>query len=507
MDLVQPSVLSSEETENALLPKIDSIPDEPLPDDPTAHRWSSLVCYIAPLMLLMLVNSAIDSSLMVLAPLYTESEFIAGSVITCIDIGMLTASPFMGSCIDRTSAEFLVITSSLVRTAALVALSFLSHSTVSWLGFAIVYGWTVSAASICVNVFMSRWIPAANRGRSSALINGGRRIGNCIGPLIAGHLGTFDRSMSVTIAISMMSSVVVCCLMTPPNIKIRDRHSLVADGSWTYLKHAKAQTIGCKMCNIWNWFIPRHHSEQKRFGMCFVWTHYAMLLLKMGIFTAGLKWVRITRKLLITFRAQDIGLTKKEIGSVNSISFVPESVLFPLAGYVMDKCGRRGSAIPGLALFVVALSLVAWTETFEELIGIGVLFGIADGITTGLTSTMIADLAPTECRAEFLSQYQFFSTMAAVLNPVVIGILCSKISLKSAAISSASVGGFALFWITCIMEEPQHHRQRELLKAQLPLLVQDEAVGADQQSNRHSLESLPGNISVAKMAEMRGLPL
>lgn len=448
---------SCEDSDGALL----SSKSDDQHNAPVTHRWSTLVCYIVPVFLIVLVYAIVDSALMILTPLYTKDAFIAGLVITFIGIGMVSASPFMGGCIDRTSAEFVVIAASLVRTAALVALSFFPDFTASWIAFAFIYGLTVCAFQICVNVFMARWIPTSRRGRSAALINGGRRIGNCIGPMIAGHLSTFTMSMMTTITVSMMSILVVCCLMVPPSFVMHPHDATVPDGSCGSFKHLKAKTIGIRMCNLRNWIVPRHNSGKRQLGMVYVWRHYGKSLLMISIFSVGLNWVRISRKLLLTFRAQEMGLTKGQIGSVSSISYLPESVLFPFAGYLMDKYGRKATAIPGLTLFVVALSLISWTMNFEMLAGLGVVFGFADGITAGLLMALIADIAPTEGRSEFLGQYQIFCNLAKVLGPVVIGTLCAHTSLRTAALSSAIVGAFTLFWISCIMKEPRIQSQSE----------------------------------------------
>eukprot|EP01084_Bolivina_argentea_P290104 498265_1 len=70
------------------------------------QSWSSLICHIIPLALLMFIYAVVDSSLMVLIPLYTRNAFISGLIITFQGVGLVIASPFIGYLISITSTEF-----------------------------------------------------------------------------------------------------------------------------------------------------------------------------------------------------------------------------------------------------------------------------------------------------------------------------------------------------------------------------------------------------------------
>ena len=57
-----------------------------------------------------------------------------------------------------------------------------------------------------------------------------------------------------------------------------------------------------------------------------------------------LAFVRATRELALPLKAEELGVTKAQIGGITAASFAIDTVLVPAAGYVMDKYGRRWAA-------------------------------------------------------------------------------------------------------------------------------------------------------------------
>ena len=427
----------------------------------------------------MFLYAIVDSALILLIPLHTDTAFAAGLIVTFIGISTVVTSPLVGHGITRTSTEFVLLIATMLRTVALLVILLDSTSTALWLIVALAYGSTVVGTQIPVNHYLSKYIPSGNRGRSASMINGMRRFGSCIGPLFAGHIRDFHVSVLITMAISLQSITVICCLLTPSNIPARPMYDvdgetrLAADGSLRYFKHSM-QSFNVHRLNLLNWIRNSNDHKgretERRLGMAYVWRKYLKLLLVVSVLSFGLNWVRITRKLILTFHGVDLGLSHGEIGSVNSISFVPDTLMFPIAGYLMDRYGRKATAVPGLILFIIALSTLPLTRDFAGLVAVAFVFGIADGITAGLLMTVAADIAPAECKSDFLAGFRIFGNMPKVVGPVVIGTLCTKVSLPSAAISSAGIGGVTLLWTIFVLDDPKSHGQRSnMMKEEMML--------------------------------------
>ena len=130
-----------------------------------------------------------------------------------------------------------------------------------------------------------------------------------------------------------------------------------------------------------------------------------------------------------------------------------------IAGYLMDKYGRKSTAIPSLVLFIISLFLVSFANNYYLLIFVSILFGFSDGISTGLLMTIGADIAPFNCRSQFLGFYRMASTSADVIAPIIIGYLSSNVNIFTACLSAIIVSTFSLIWIIFFVKEPSKYRR------------------------------------------------
>ena len=70
--------------------------------------------------------------------------------------------------------------------------------------------------------------------------------------------------------------------------------------------------------------------------------------------------MRASREIVIPLWGDNIGLRKDEIGYITTLSFAVDSMMFPIAGYIMDKFGRRFTGIP--AFMILGFSCINWNN-------------------------------------------------------------------------------------------------------------------------------------------------
>ena len=250
--------------------------------------------------------------------------------------------------------------------------------------------------------------------------------------------------------------------------------------------------IGCQRFLITSWFVPETaldtrdtctsdaNNEKKKkngnynaydkiinlFG-CLVCKDYWQELLMIGIFIFGLRYARRARKLVLTFQSESLGFNYSEIGLINTLSYTPSFVLFLLSGYMMDHYGRKSTAIPSTLLFVIALILVPFCQTFTQLLVVSIMFGIADGISIGLFMTIGTDLAPKKdknSKAQFLGWFRMPQTLADVIASVVVGVLADN-SIFYACLTTAVISAIALVWVVfCVKETMNVRDEQEKMK-------------------------------------------
>ncbi len=118
-----------------------------------------------------------------------------------------------------------------------------------------------------------------------------------------------------------------------------------------------------------------------------------------------------------------LGASPASIGLLMSFYTAPAIVLIPIAGVLADRFGRKAVLVPSIVLFGTAGTAVAFTTTFEIVLGLRLLQGVAFGGISPLLVVAIRDLY--EGSAESTAQGLRLSAagISASVFPLVSGLL------------------------------------------------------------------------------------
>ena len=116
--------------------------------------------------------------------------------------------------------------------------------------------------------------------------------------------------------------------------------------------------------------------------------------------------------------------------------------MFPVAGFMMDRFGRRYATIPGICIFATGMALMPFTGTFTWLLLAAILMRLGNGIASGTMMTLGADLAPQEGTGEFLGLWRLTGDFGGSVGPVVVGQCCGSIRIR---LFGLRVGWYRLF--------------------------------------------------------------
>ena len=124
-----------------------------------------------------------------------------------------------------------------------------------------------------------------------------------------------------------------------------------------------------------------------------------------------------------------------------------------LAGWILDRFGRKRSMVPGFAGVALSMSALAFSAFAELPYGwYAVLFFFAVGtqaLTGGSIQTVGADVAPAEGRGTFLGLWRFTGQGGAAISPILFALLADQVSYGSAFLftaASAFAVSFLLVW-------------------------------------------------------------
>ena len=145
-----------------------------------------------------------------------------------------------------------------------------------------------------------------------------------------------------------------------------------------------------------------------------------------------------------------VGLTTQNVRFVETISSAVDMSMFPVAGFMMDRFGRRFATVPGIFIFATGMMLMPFTHTFTPLLLAAVLMRFGNGIASGTMMTLGADLAPNEGTGEFLGLWRLTGDFGGSAGPIVVGNIADMLGLGFSGFALGGIGylGVAIFlWL------------------------------------------------------------
>ena len=159
------------------------------------------------------------------------------------------------------------------------------------------------------------------------------------------------------------------------------------------------------------------------------------------------------------FGADVLHLSVDEVAYIMSFSGFIDMFVFPVAGIIMDRFGRKFAMIPCFAIQALGMALIPFIGGYYGLLGLTCLIGFGNGIGSGTMMTLGADLAPKDNMGEFLSFWRLIGDGGQMGAPMIVGKIADIVGLSPAAFVIAGIGLTAssifLFFVPETLEKPQ----------------------------------------------------
>ena len=263
------------------------------------------------------------------------------------------------------------------------------------------------------HAYMTDVIPIANRGRALALFGGVNRMGTFAGQFCSIFLGVNLRLPFFIYAGIVILNLFLCFFFIPETQRATTE---VAGKRTPYLKQLLE--------------ISRQH---------------ARLLATAGIGQVCVQTLRRGCNIIIPLYADEVvGLTTQQVRSVVMISSAVDMSMFPIAGYMMDRFGRRYATVPGICIFATGMVLMPFTGTFTWLLLAATFMRMGNGIASGTMMTLGADLAPREGTGEFLGLWRLTGDFGGSAGPVIVGNLADLFGLSYSGFALGGIGYLAV---------------------------------------------------------------
>ena len=265
--------------------------------------------------------------------------------------------------------------------------------------------------------YIAAYCSPAERGRVIAMIAGALRGAALLGPLAGGVLAHYaGYAVAFGCAALLVLGALACVLAFA-----RPRAAAARELAWRV--------------------IP---------GLVF---EYRRVFATAGVAAVSFMLMREARAVLLPLLGASLDLNTQQIGTIVSASAVVDIACFYPAGVIMDRYGRRATAVPSSILFVLTLAAMTLAQGYASLLAVALAVGVANGMSTGIVMTLGTDLAPAARRSEFLGVWGLLTDAGTAAGPMAISALLAVAPLSIAALGVAALGALGSFVVYRYVEE------------------------------------------------------
>ena len=387
-------------------------------------REAVLATYLPAMLLALGVGMALPA-VPVIARSFDVGFGLASFVVTAFLIGGAVGTIPTGWLIDRFGRRPILIGGPLI-TAVVALLVARSTSFPELIVYRFLDGWAAQMWLLARLASISHRASVGQRGRQVSWMYGMDNVGRLSGPLIGGFLAAAFGSRSPFVAYAALAALsLIPTVMFAPDIP-RRVHSVAE------------KTSEVSPLTVRQIVLPR----LAFFGVAF--------------FSAVARGP-IFADMLHLYAAFTYNLDARGIGILaTSASLLGLPISF-LAGWMMDRFGRKATMVPGFIGVAIMMLLLALTAIFHLSLGWYVaafLAGVAaQSLTGGSIQTIGADVAPPQARGMFLGLWRFTGQVGQTASPVAFAFLASTIGYGSSFIFIA--GAAAMTAVLLITRVPE----------------------------------------------------
>ncbi|MGA7272769.1 MAG: MFS transporter [Acidimicrobiia bacterium] len=365
----------------------------------------------APIFLFSIGRGAVIPVIALLALDLGASPAVAGLVVAMRSLGTLVFDIPAGLLVARVGERRAMVVSGLALTVISVGI-WLRPGLVVYTVLVVLVGCAWSVWMLARITYAAGSAPPAHRGRVMAMMGGIQRIGLLIGPLI-GSVLVVNRGLTgpfLVLAVLSAGASVTVAVSRPR--------------SFTPEPTSEAITVTRVLRDHWR------------------------SLSTAGLVAVTAQVLRSSREVLIPLWGDRVGIGAGSISLVFAASAAIESLMFYPVGMVMDRKGRKWTALPSITLLSLGIAAIPLTSSLTQLTALALVLGVGNGLGSGMNMTLGSDLSPLLGRSRFIGLWRVVTDVGTMGGPLLVAGVATLSSLAAAALSVGAVGvaGVWVLW-------------------------------------------------------------
>jgi len=375
-----------------------------------------LVSAYGPVLLASLGFGAVVPMLAIQALALGASGAMAAFIAALVGIGQVTGDLPAGVVAARIG-ERAALAGACAVDAVLLASVFFTHQL--WLFAAIVFlhGMTGSFVGLARQTYLTVAVPTQWRARAMSSLGGVMRVGFLVGPLLGALIIQRHSLAAVFLLAGAMSTMAAVVTLLMPDTP----------------RQPGAAEAGR---SVSEWAVLRAH-------------RHTLFTIGWGVLSIML--VRSARQVFLPLWCDANGISPATTNLIFAASMAAEVLLFFPGGVVTDRLGRWWATVPTMLIMGVSFALMPLTHTVLTITALSALLGIGNGISSGIVSTLGADVSPDIGRPQFLAGWRIFVDVGSATGPLVISAVTAVISLMSSAIALGVIGLLGAFHLARLL--------------------------------------------------------
>ena len=278
--------------------------------------------------------------------------------------------------------------------------------------------WTISRMAHLITM-----VPVHHRGRAMSLFGGFSRVGLFPSPAIGGALAEHVNFETAFLVAGLITAAGMVPMLLASHTTRQEQHKASA---------AQSDTS----------------------GLATVLTTQRRDLATAGTGQLLASAIRAGRQVIIPiYGAFVLNLDATAVGVAVSASAAIDMTLFPVAGFVMDRFGRKFTNAPSMLMLGASMALLPLAHDFVGLLVVALFAGVANGWGSGAMLTLGSDLAPHRSPSAFLGVWQFMGNVGATSGPMLVGVVADASGPEVAPYYIAATGIASGLIFLCLVPE------------------------------------------------------
>jgi MFS family permease len=378
--------------------------------------WRSVVVSVfLPTLLFAIGEGAIIPIIPVVATELGAGLAGAGFIAAMILVGELVGDIPAGALVARIGERTAMLGATALSVVGVLISIYAPEPWVLGVGIFLI-GLATAVFALARHAFMTSFVPVAYRARALSSIGGTFRLGYLIGPFLTALV----IQLSGDPVTGLWVHLVCCALAGLVLLVLRDPESSVRSRILAGDLRAGEAEVAAEAHGLF-----RTIAVNRR------------VLLSLGTGSSLIAALRASRFVILPLWAVSIGLDATTTAIIIGIASGVDFALFYVGGWIMDRFGRLWTAVPSTLGLALGHLLLAFTHdspaNLQWFIGVALLFGVANGIGSGILMTLGADLADPRHPAPFLGAWRFTNDVGGAVAPLAVAGITAVASLALAS--------------------------------------------------------------------------